>query len=153
MVHLRGENNWVERPQHCRWGFEKPRPELLKISIDLRPKFHEQTKQAPLARSIDPDLSSILAENKKKSRASNSQQLAKAGGLFVWCSLTSFCKVLRRFSKKKIDSLKAHPTPNSIISLEVGKRSKPKMHTLVGLFSTSPNSGGDPHSTQEHVVT
>lgn len=66
-----------------------PRPELLKVMIDLRPKYHERTNQPHPERSDDPDLSSILAKN-QKSRASDSQQRLEAGGIFVWCSPTSF---------------------------------------------------------------
>lgn len=87
MENPKSSKNWVQIPKHCRWGFETPRPELLKVSIDFRRKFHDQTHVAPSKHSDYYDLTSHLAEYKNSqassSRASSSQQVVKAGGIFV----------------------------------------------------------------------
>ena len=50
--------SWVQAPQHRQWGWEKARPELLKVVIDLRPKEHQSMFQPPPERL---NLSSMLA--------------------------------------------------------------------------------------------
>lgn len=49
--------SWVQKLQHRQWGFEEPRPELLKIQIDLHPKDYQPTSthlQQGLAQASPP---------------------------------------------------------------------------------------------------
>ena len=53
-----GAQSWVQVPQHRQWGFDEPRPELLKILVDLRTKEHPE-------RGYGPSLSSILSHHQQ----------------------------------------------------------------------------------------
>lgn len=67
-----------------------PSNEILELQSLLGLGRRLGTKQSTTSEPAtgDPDLSSILAEH-QKSRASDSKRV-KAGGIFVWCSPTSF---------------------------------------------------------------
>ena len=56
-----GLQSWVHVPQHRQWGFEEPRPELLKVVIDLRPKEQQPLFHPPPEREYGSSLSSMLA--------------------------------------------------------------------------------------------
>ena len=63
--------SWIQVPQHRQWGFEEPKPELLKIVIDLRVKEHQPTYDLPPERGHGPSLSSILSHH-QQAKASDS---------------------------------------------------------------------------------
>ena len=63
--------SWVQVPQHRQWGFDEPRPELLKIVIDLRAKEHQPTHHPPPEIGYGPSLTSILSHH-QQAKASNS---------------------------------------------------------------------------------
>ena len=76
--------SWVQKPQHRQWGFEEPRPERLKILIDLRPKDYQPTFHAPPARGSGPSLSSLLSHHYQ----------SKASDLVVQSLLRSYLLIL-----------------------------------------------------------
>ena len=57
--------SWVQVPQHQSWGFDEPRPELVKIVIDLRSKEHQPTYHPAPEAAYGPSLSSILAHHQQ----------------------------------------------------------------------------------------
>ncbi|KAK3172998.1 hypothetical protein OEA41_006326 [Lepraria neglecta] len=65
--------SWVQVPQHRRWGFEEPRPELLKILIDLRAKEHQPTYHPPPERGCSESLK-IITTNSQQNLQTRGQQ-------------------------------------------------------------------------------
>ena len=106
--------SWVQKPQHRQRGFEEPRPGLLKILIDLRPKGHQPTFQAPPARGSGPSLSSLLSHH-QQSKASDSvvQSLSRSCLLI----LSKYDRVLGRTTKHAADAYESTVSEQAKIAL------------------------------------
>lgn len=169
--------SWVQKPQHCQWGFEEPRPELLKIPIDLRLKDYQPTFHPPPARRSGPSLSSMLSHH-QQSKASdfsrsesfkiiftNPQQHLQAGGqqssgsnvpdLFVHLLPQSHLvsrSTNSRISEKRIsDQARFRTKTFAYVERRISKESA--TDTLEVPSWISPRANGGKRTTPGHVET
>ena len=175
MDHPTEARSWVQKPQYRQWGFEEPRPELLKILIDLRPKDYEPAFHPPPTRGPGPSLSSMLSEHREskasdldhsgswKTTLTDPQQCLQIGGqqssgsdvpeLFV--ILLPQVHLISQSTNSRISekrtSGRAHSRTRTFVHLETRTSKQPAADTLEVPSWTCPRAGGDRRITPDHV--